>query len=251
MKQRLLISFIIVAAVVVTALITAFSPAVASSHREAPGIASTPAVDATDFYMFRSYEPGRDGFVTLLANYIPLPDPYGGPNYFSLDPDAIYQIHITNNGDLEEDITFRFQVQIELTTLNLNVGGESMDVPLVNVGPFGAGLGDDALGQQRSFSLQLIRGNVNAPDSIEFVTNVSGGATRFGVPNRLASTGTSEPTGFSNNKAGPPARKVRSQISVISNLGSTGMLMRFSSPCFSSWVMKSRRSLYFIYVCEM
>ena len=76
-------------------------------------------------------------------------------------------------------------------------------------------------------------------------------ATRFGVPNKFASTGTSEPTGFSNNRAGPPARRVRSQISVISSLGSTGMLMRFSSPCFSSWSMKSRKSLYFIFDREM
>ncbi len=44
----------------------------ASSHREAPGITKSPKVDATDFYMFRSYEPGRDGYVTLLANYLPL-----------------------------------------------------------------------------------------------------------------------------------------------------------------------------------
>ena len=46
-----------------------------SSHREAPGITKTPKVDATDFYMFRSYDPGRAEFVTLIANYLPLPDP--------------------------------------------------------------------------------------------------------------------------------------------------------------------------------
>lgn len=32
--------------------------AAASSHREAPAIAGQPRVDGTDFYMFRSYEPG-------------------------------------------------------------------------------------------------------------------------------------------------------------------------------------------------
>jgi Domain of unknown function (DUF4331) len=47
-------------------------PAHSSSHREAPLITSTPKLDGTDFYMFRSYEPGRDGFVTLIADYIPL-----------------------------------------------------------------------------------------------------------------------------------------------------------------------------------
>ncbi|MGZ5158809.1 MAG: DUF4331 family protein, partial [Caldimonas sp.] len=64
-------------------------PAQASSHREAPAITTTPKVDGTDFYMFNSYEPGRSGFVTLIANYLPLQDAYGGPNYFKLDPNAL------------------------------------------------------------------------------------------------------------------------------------------------------------------
>ena len=60
--------------------------------------------------MFRSYESGRDGYVTLIANYLPLQDAYGGPNYFTLDPDAFYRIHIDNTGDGVEDITFQFRV---------------------------------------------------------------------------------------------------------------------------------------------
>ena len=66
----------------------------ASSHREAPFITQMPKVDGTDFYMFRSYEPGREDYVTLIANYQPLQDPYGGPNYFALDQKALYEIHI-------------------------------------------------------------------------------------------------------------------------------------------------------------
>ena len=53
------------------------SPAMASSHREAPFITERPKVDGTDFYAFRSYEPGREGFVTLIANYQPLESAYG------------------------------------------------------------------------------------------------------------------------------------------------------------------------------
>jgi hypothetical protein len=55
--------------------------AAASSHREAPTIAGLPRVDGTDFYMFRSYETGRSGFVTFLANYVPFQDPESGPNF--------------------------------------------------------------------------------------------------------------------------------------------------------------------------
>ena len=83
-----------------TALVAATATSLtswASSHREAPAITETPKVDGTDFYMFRSYEPGRSGFVTFIANYQPLQDAYGGPNYFTMDPDALYEIHIDNS----------------------------------------------------------------------------------------------------------------------------------------------------------
>ena len=70
-------------------LLIAAGGALASSHREAPFITTSPKVDGTDFYMFRSYEGvagngsgGRSDFVTLIANYQPLQAPYGGPNYF-------------------------------------------------------------------------------------------------------------------------------------------------------------------------
>ena len=96
------------------AALVALGPAQASSHREAPFITTQPKVDGTDFYMFRSYEPGRDGYVTLIANYLPLQDPYGGPNYFTIDPNALYEIHIDNNGDGREDITFQFRFKNEL-----------------------------------------------------------------------------------------------------------------------------------------
>ena len=80
----------------------------ASSHREAPNITRMPTVDSTDFYLFNSYEPGRDGYVTVLANYIPLQSPYGGPNYFAMDPSALYEIHFDNDGDAAENLTFQF-----------------------------------------------------------------------------------------------------------------------------------------------
>src|SRR3954471_19361809 len=91
------------------AMSAAFSPAQASSHREAPFITSTPKVDGTDFYMFRSYEANRAGFVTMIANYQPFQDPQGGPNFFQFDANALYEIHVDNNGDGKEDITFQLR----------------------------------------------------------------------------------------------------------------------------------------------
>ena len=84
----------------------------ASSHREAPFITKYPQVDATDFYMFMSYEPGREDYVTLIANYLPTQAAYGGPNYFPLDDNALYEIHIDNTGDAVEDLTFQFRFQV-------------------------------------------------------------------------------------------------------------------------------------------
>ena len=116
---------------------TVATTAYASSHREAPYITSQPKVDGTDFYMFRSYEANRQNFVTLIANYLPLQDAYGGPNYFSLDPNALYEIHLDNNGDAVEDITFQFRFKNTLKDLKVPVGGKMTSIPLVNLPPQG------------------------------------------------------------------------------------------------------------------
>lgn len=110
--------------------------ALASSHREAPLITKTPKVDGTDLYLFRSYESGRSGYVTILANYSPFQDPGGGPNFFSLDPNAAYDIHIDNDGDALADLTLRFRFHNVYRNIAIPVGGKNVAVPLNNVGPF-------------------------------------------------------------------------------------------------------------------
>src|SRR3954471_19806344 len=110
--------------------------AAASSHKEAPFISRMPAVDSTDFYMFRSYETGRAAFTTIIANYIPLQQPYGGPNYYQMDPNALYEIHIDNNGDAAEDITFQFRFSNALggvggAGINIPVGAKQVNIPLI------------------------------------------------------------------------------------------------------------------------
>ena len=112
--------------------------AMASSHREAPSITKTPKVDASDFYMFNSYEANRADYVTIIANYLPLQDAYGGPNYFALDDDALYEIHIDNNGDAVEDITFQFDFTQELNSIEIDSDGNpstpNVAIPLSNAG---------------------------------------------------------------------------------------------------------------------
>jgi hypothetical protein len=106
----------------------------ASSHREAPDIAGRPRVDASDFYMFRSYEPGRQGYVTVIANYIPLQDPAGGPNFYQFDPAALYVINIDNVGQAKATMSFQFKFTINYRRLALPTPNKLVGIPLINDG---------------------------------------------------------------------------------------------------------------------
>src|SRR5678815_4510010 len=134
-------------------------PSAASSHREAPFIATQPQVDATDFYMFRSYEPGREGYVTIVANYLPLQDPYGGPNYFKLDPNALYQINISNDGGAAANLTFTFRFQNSLADNQIPVGGKMVSIPLTQNGSADVSVPNSpALNVHETFTVDVSRG---------------------------------------------------------------------------------------------
>ncbi len=95
-----------------------------SSHREAPEISKDPVADSTDVYAFVS--PDNPDTVTLIANYIPLQGPAGGPNFYEFGDDVLYEIHVDNNGDGQADISYEFRFQ---TTVR------DPDTFLYNVGP--------------------------------------------------------------------------------------------------------------------
>ncbi|MGH8177806.1 MAG: DUF4331 domain-containing protein [Steroidobacter sp.] len=153
----------------------------ASSHREAPFITTMPRVDGTDFYMFRSYEAAREGYVTLIANYLPLQDPYGGPNYFDLEANAIYEIHVDNDGDAREDVTFRFNFADVVADLKVPAGGEMVSVPLKNIGGVGPGAGDTgALNVRQTYTIDMVHGNRRSGRR-QSVTSTAG-ETRFRKP---------------------------------------------------------------------
>ena len=156
----------------------------ASSHREAPFITTVPKVDATDFYMFRSYESGRSDYVTVIANYLSLQDAYGGPNYFALDPNALYEIHIDNNGDAKEDLTFQFRFKNTLAAggagVSLDIGGKQIAIPLVQAGAV-ANVNDGNLNVAQTYSVSLVRGDRRA-GTAQPLTNAAGGSSTFDKP---------------------------------------------------------------------
>ncbi|MCW5558615.1 MAG: DUF4331 family protein, partial [Verrucomicrobiae bacterium] len=149
----------------------------ASSHREAPLITTAPKLDGTDFYSFLSYEPGRDGYVTLVANYLPLQDAYGGPNYFQMDPDALYEIHVDNNGDAVEDLTFQFRFSNVGRNLSLVIGTgddkRTNAIPLLAAGPVTAA-NQDALNVDQTYTLTVVKGPRRTGVATPLVNPVNG-----------------------------------------------------------------------------
>ena len=78
-----------------------------SSHREAPEISKDPVADNTDLYAFVS--PDFPDKVTLIANFIPLESPDGGPNFYEFGDDVAYRINIANRGKARPDIVYEFR----------------------------------------------------------------------------------------------------------------------------------------------
>jgi hypothetical protein len=158
--------------------------AFASSHREAPNIARLPTVDGTDFYMFNSYEAGRAAYVTILANYIPLQDPGGGPNYFAMDPAALYEIKIDSDGDGVEDMTFQFRFTNALANANAGIAlpigpagaTKNVAIPLKNAGPISASSSAN-LNFNESYTLTLVTGGDARNGTPTTLMNAAGSAT--------------------------------------------------------------------------
>ncbi len=115
-----------------------------SSHREAPEISKDPVADSTDVYAFVS--PDKPGTVTLIANYIPLEAPAGGPNFFEFGDDVLYTINIDNDGDGAADIIYRFR----FTTTMANP-----DTFLYNTGPI-ASLTDPHWNRRQTYSVTRV-----------------------------------------------------------------------------------------------
>jgi hypothetical protein len=157
------------------------APAMASSHREAPFISRMPKVDGTDFYMFRSYAAGRSDYTTLIANYQPLQDAYGGPNYFSMDPDALYEIHIDNNGDAKEDLTFQFRFTNTNKNAAFTIGGKSVAIPLVINGGAIADVNAAGANVRETYTITVVRGDRRTGTKAS-VTNAAGGSATFDKP---------------------------------------------------------------------
>lgn len=142
--------------------------------------------------MFRSYEPGREAYVTFLANYVPVQAAYGGPNYFPLDSNAVYEIHVDNDGDVVEDLTFQFRFRDTLAdggeALKFNVDGVEVSSVLKNAGGISAG-SEAGLSHIESYTLDVVTGDRRSGRA-DPVTNLIDGTTEFRKPFDYAGTKT-------------------------------------------------------------
>jgi hypothetical protein len=152
----------------------------ASSHREAPMITGIPKLDGADFYMFNSYETGRSNYVTIVADYLPLQDPFGGPNYFQLETNGIYEVEIDNVGDGQEHITFQFQFFTSNQNISLPIGQETNAIPLVDSGPITAS-NLSTLNVVQTYTVKMIRGN-RRTGVAQYLTNAANGSNIFTKP---------------------------------------------------------------------
>ncbi|HWM03318.1 MAG TPA: DUF4331 domain-containing protein [Actinophytocola sp.] len=128
-----------------------------SSHREAPEISKDPVADSTDVYAFVS--PDKPETVTLIANYVPLQAPAGGPNFYEFGDDVRYGIHIDNNGDGRADVTYEFrfttQVRNENTFLYNTGPIQSLDSPNWNRRQFYSVTRRDSRGREEQLARRL------------------------------------------------------------------------------------------------
>jgi hypothetical protein len=146
----------------------------ASSHREAPITALDRSADVTDWYAFVSYDNPNN--VTFILNVDPLLEPANGPNYFPFDPSVLYEMHVDNNRDGKDDVTFQFRFQTELRNPHLFTGfvGGIAGVPQITSL---SGAGSEGLGIRQTYEVTMIKDGK--------ATSLNDGQTLYAVPSNV------------------------------------------------------------------
>ena len=165
------------ASLAVLALVVGLAPAASSaaSHREAPLISLDPTADISDFFMFRSYEPGEEDKIVLIMDVIPGEEPSSGPNYWNFDPSVLYTFSIDNDKDgAADDVRFEFRFKNEFRGIIKDLG---LFLSYVALPPITAldGAGSEGLGLRQTYTVTMIKNgnrNVIGKDLIAVPSNV-------------------------------------------------------------------------------
>ena len=136
---------------------TLLAVSAAQAPRGVSVAALDPTADITDFFLFRSYEPGNADKVVLIMDVIPGEEPSSGPNYWNFDPNVLYKFSLDNDADGEaEDIEFEFRFQNEFRGINKDLG---LFLSYVALPPITAldGPGSEGLGMRQTYSVTMIK----------------------------------------------------------------------------------------------
>ena len=163
MRRRLtrgvLLAFLLFALTLSLTLSESPTRSLASSHREAPLIVADPLADNTDTYAFRSTEAGRNGFVTLIGNWIPFQEPSGGPHFYKFDDTVLYEIYVDNTGDGVEDVTYQFRFKTQFKNPDSVLGMAAPNQALAGTGgiePLITSLDDPDYNEPQTYSVTRI-----------------------------------------------------------------------------------------------
>ncbi|HWP91196.1 MAG TPA: DUF4331 domain-containing protein [Thermodesulfobacteriota bacterium] len=143
----------------------------AANHREAPITALDRTADITDWFAFRSYEPGRENTLTMILGVDPLLEPSNGPNYFPFDPEIAYRLIVDNNRDAVDDIIYEFRFFTEIRLPGVFTGF----VGNLNFGPIPPitelfGDGDAGINLRQTYTVAVLNGDGSvacAPISVD------------------------------------------------------------------------------------
>lgn len=175
-----------------------------SSHREAPEISKDPVADNTDVYVFVS--PDRPDTVTLIANFIPLEEPAGGPNFFQFGDDVLYEIKIDNDGDGVEDMTYEFRFKTEF---------RNPETFLYNTGPIKS-LDDPNWNIRQLYSVVCVKGKEKTIIGKDLLT----------VPNRIGPRSTPN---YETNLVPPAIHKLHDGVRVFAGQRDDGFYVDLGS----------------------
>ncbi len=184
-------------AVVLSTLLVTPPSVSAASHREAPITALDHQADITDVFAFVSYD--KPDHVTLILNTNGFLDPANGPNYFPFDPDITYSIHVDNNQDALEEVSFEFHFTTTINLPSVFTGflGAGNGIPVPTDAPAGgaapgttlippaitslSGPGATGLSLSQTYTVTMVTGSGSSATR----TDITGGATLYAVPSNV------------------------------------------------------------------
>jgi hypothetical protein len=146
----------------------------AASHRNGPMLLEDQTANLNDFYIFRSWEPGRSNYVVMSMSAQGFQNPDNGPSYYKFSDSVLYRINVNNarglDGNPDMQIDFQFNTTLRPNQTFLSYFGviDSIDNPGI------------LLYQTYQVTVRDLRRGVQST----YVTDINGHALSVAPPNQ-------------------------------------------------------------------